>query len=310
MRALSVLTTFAFLFCFSGYAADLPVPEELIGSETVGIVSIDVASLKPDQIVKTLTAILGQPPEPNATKQFADFHKKFTSLGGQTVNVVLNVDKNVQAATAGDGAVLVIEKDDAAPADKITAFLAESVPGFKDHMAPECPKVVDDMLVWYNKGFKLPAADEKRAVKFTDAFFEIGDDQSISIVFVPDENLVNTAQASLKSAKPEDAEMANTLMKGKGLDVYTDFGIADKSVLKVLLLAADEKSAGALFKTADTVITEFKKSAPPAMKSMLDGLKTVQTDANVEISMGVQDLATVVKGFADVIGALVSPPGK
>ena len=285
------------LLSISLLASDLPVPETLIGKGTVGILNVDLSSLKSDQLLKTVAAVTGQPADPKGKEQLDAFQAQLKAAGVQSLNVIFNQGKKGHPETASDAVVLVVDAGEKPDAKKVAELIYTLAPPLKQSMDPDCPKDVDGKLVWHNKAFKLPEADDDTSQSFTNAFFEIADDQSISLVLVPDEAALATAEEALKTAKPEDKDVLTALMKNDGVCIFSDFGVADEPALKILVLAPDAQSAVSLNKAADAGIAALKKDAPPELKGVLDNLKAVHAGTNVELSLGVADISKAVKAL-------------
>jgi hypothetical protein len=291
------LGLFALLFCLSLAASDLPVPEELIGAQTVGIVTIDVKALKFDQIVKTITEKLGTAPDAVALAPAKDMLAKFAAAGGQSINIVLNAGKDTKAENAADGIALVVTPHEDGDADKLKEFLTAAAGPLMEQAAPGCPKKVGESLVWYNAKFKMPKANEDRAKSFAEAYSHLAKTATVSIVLVPDEEAVTKLEEGIKEAKPDEAETAKALLGASAYTIFTDLGAAAEPVLTVLVLAADADGAVALSKAADKALGDIKKDAPPPAVKFLSSLKTVQVGANVQMSIDLTALTEAIKGM-------------
>ena len=136
--------------CVSAWAVDLAVPEELVGNQTVGIVHVHLKAFKFDQIAKTLTDKLGEAPDPKAIAEVKDFVDKFKAAGGQGVSIIINADKNANAANASDGIVFLVTKGEDADNEKLAALFNGLMAALKDKMAPGCPKEIGSALVWHS----------------------------------------------------------------------------------------------------------------------------------------------------------------
>src|SRR5258708_20521561 len=97
--------------CLSNLAADLPVPEELIGKKTIAVASLDVENINKDQLSKTLKAALGDAFDPKSLEQLSDLQEKFKAAGGTTISFVYYMQKNTTAENAEKGEVLVVGKN-------------------------------------------------------------------------------------------------------------------------------------------------------------------------------------------------------
>lgn len=294
--------------CVSAWAVDLAVPEELVGNQTIGIVHVHLKAFKFDQIGKTLTDKLGEAPDPKAIAEVKDFVDKFKAAGGQGVSIIINADKNANAANASDGIVFLVTKGEDADNEKLAALFNGPMAAAKDKMAPGCPKEIGSSLVWHSAKYKLAKkGNEERAQAFSEAYSHLSKDASVSVVIVPDEDAVALAEASLKDAKPEEAAMMKALLGATGFCLFTDFGVAAEPALKVLVLAADADGAVVLDKSAKGLIGILKKEAPPPLQSVLKSLQTVQAGSNVQLSIDIGDLVKAIKAMAE---AFAAPPEK
>ena len=281
--------------CVAAYGADLHVPEEIIGAETVAVINLNVSALKPDQLVKTMTDIMGKAPEAAQADQLKDFVGKFTAAGGKTISLVANGSKDQNAVKNGDTAVMVIELAAGADVAKFTEFSNTALAFLKDGAAPECPKTVGGKLVWYSKNFKLPPQNKERADTFSVAHGEVAEDQLLCIVVVPDATTLDAAKGSVK---PEDAEVVAAILGGGGICLFSNFGVADAPTIKVLCLAADVKGAEAINKAIETGLATLKKDAPPQLKTLMDGLKLAQVGTNVQFTVSIVEWAKIAVELA------------
>lgn len=295
MRKFSILAVLAMVCTLSLSAAENPVPAELFGAQTVGVVNVNLAGLTKAQIDKTVTAILGQPTDPNALAAFGGFQDKFKAAGGLSLSVVINVEKDPKPENADKGIVLVIKKGEGANPKDLAELMASMDPKFKDDMAPDCPKEIKNSLVWYNKNFKLPEENEDRAKAFSAAFEEVSNNQAVTIVVVPDEDAVKTINANLK---PDQVELLSAILGGSGICLFTDFGIADAPNLKILIMAADVAGAEKLQKATEALLAAGSKDAPPPLKTLLDSLKGVQAGSNVQIAINIAEFGKAAKELA------------
>jgi hypothetical protein len=297
----------ALVLCYScvAIAADLHVPEEIIGTDTIAIVNLNVSSIKPEQVVKTMTDIMGKAPEQAMADQLKDFSTKFKDAGGKSISIVINGSKDLNAAKSGDTTVVVVELNEGADAAKLTEFVNANIPGVKEAVAADCPKNFNGKLVWYNKNFKLPTQNKDRAETFSVAHGEVAEDQLLSIVVVPDENAQDAVKANLK---PEEAEIARAILGGGGVCLFSNLGVADNPTIKVLVLAADAAGAESIRAAVDKLLKEAKNGAPPEFQKLLDGLKLDQAGTNVQFSIAVIEWAKVAKAIFEA-GA-TPPPAK
>src|SRR5690349_16194162 len=104
------------VFC---YGADLHVPNKLIGDDTVAIVNVNVDSFSRDNLFKTINAVSGQSPDPNASKQFDDLKAQISAAGAVSLSLVLSAKKGIELEKAGESAVFVIEKKEGGDNTKI-----------------------------------------------------------------------------------------------------------------------------------------------------------------------------------------------
>ncbi len=278
------------LYSCVALAADLHVPEDIIGAQTVAIVNLNVSSIKPDQLVKTMTDIMGKAPEAGQADQLKDFLGKFTGAGGKSISIVANGSKDTNAVKSGDTAVVVIELAEGADVAKFTEFANAALGFLKEGSAPECPKAFGNKMVYYSKNFKLPAKSKERADTFSVAHGEVAEDQLLSVVFVPDDSVTDTTKQNLK---PEDAEVVNAIIGGGGVCLFSNFGVSDAPTLKLLVLAADAKGAEAINKAVETGLAALKKDAPPQLKTLLDGLKLAQAGTNVQATINIIEWAKI-----------------
>lgn len=304
MKRISSLAVLAAAVCFAARAADLPVAEELIGEQTVAIVSVDIGKLSKDQISKTLAEMIGEAPPAKDLDPIAALQDQFKAAGGTTLNIVYHVDKDAKPETAGRGAVIVVGTTDDAKKDKLIELMNATDPSFKEKAAPECPKAVEGGLVWYQKDFKLPKADDARGEAFADAFKQVAKDQAVTFVVVPDEDLAKLASANMKA---EEAALLNAVLGGGGLCLFTDVGIAAKPQLRLVLLAEDADGAAEVHKAAEGLLAELKKDAPPPVKALLDTLKAAKAGDNVQISINLAEFAKAAKEMMALF-ALGEPP--
>lgn len=292
--------------CFSSWAVDLPVPEELVGAQTIGIAHVHLKALKFDQITKTLTEKLGAAPDVEGTAKMKEFVDKFVAAGGQGITILVNSSKDADPAKAADNVVFLVNKGEEANTEKIVELFAPLLAGAKDKLAPECPKEIGHTLAWYSAKYKAPKANEDRGAAFGTAYEHLAKDSTVSIVIVPDEEAVELAEKSLGDAKPEEAKMAKALLGATGFCIFTDFGVAADPALKVLVLAADADGAVVLDKAATGLINGFKKEAPPPLLPVLNSLVSAQVGANVQLSINISDL---VKAITALSGG-EAPPAK
>lgn len=276
--------------CVAAFGADLHVPEEIIGAETVAVINLNISSLKPDTLVKTMTDIMGKAPDAAQTEPMKAFVNKFKEAGGKTISLVANGSKDANAVKSGDTAVMVVELKEGADVAKFTEFSNTELAFLKDGAAAECPKNIGGKLVWYSKNFKLPAQNKERADTFSVAHGEVAEDQLLCIVVVPDATTLDTAKSSVK---PEDAEVVGAILGGGGICFFSNFGVADAPTLKVLCLAADVKGAEAINKAIETGLAGVKKDAPPQLKGLLDGLKLAQVGTNVQFTVNIIEWAKI-----------------
>lgn len=295
MKKMSIFAVLTMVCTFSLCAAENPVPDELYGAQTIGVVNVNLAGLNKAQIDKTLVSILGQPTDPNALAAFSAFQDKFKAAGGLSINVVINIDKDPKPENADKGIVLVVQKSETGNSKALAELMSSMDPKFKDEMAPGCPKDIDGSLVWHNKNFKLPKADDDRAEAFSGAFDEVSEDQAVTIVIVPDEDAVTTIN---KNLKPDQVELVKAILGGSGICLFTNFGIAEAPTLKTLIMAEDVKGAEKLNKATETLLAAASKDAPPPLKTLLDSLKAVQAGTNVQITINIAEFGKAVKELA------------
>ena len=270
--------------------ADLHVPEEVIGAETAMILNININKIKPDQLMKTMRDITGTPADDQVKAQVQQLTDAFKQLGGLSINVVFSVGKDAAKTNPADGAILVVEMKDGSAPDKFTEFVNQ-FPGVKDAVAAECPKAIGGKLVWYSKTAKLPAANAERAQAFTSAQYEVSDETSLSLIFVPGETTNDLAKTNLQG---ESAELAKAVAGGSGISLSSNFGVADAPTLKLLFMAADAGAAETIHKALTGMIASIKKDAPPEAKNLIDALKADQVGSNVQFSIGIVDWAKVL----------------
>jgi hypothetical protein len=305
MKRRALLVALVLSYSCIAMAADLHVPEEIIGTETIAIINLNVNSIKPDQVAKTMTDIMGKAPEQGMVDQLKDFSGKFKEAGGKSISVVINGSKDLNAAKSGDTTVIVLETNEGADAAKMTEFVNANIPGVKEQVAADCPKNFNGKLVWYNKNYKLPAQNKDRADSFSVAHGEVAEDQLLSVVVVPDENAQDQVKANLK---PEDAEIARAILGGGGVCLFSNLGVADNPTLKVLVLAADAAGAESIRNAVDKLLKEAKNGAPPEAQKLLDGLKLDQAGTNVQFSIALVEWAKVAKAIFE--SASAPPPAK
>jgi hypothetical protein len=289
---------FLTFICFCSFAADLPVPEELIGKQTIGIVQINTKDLNYDQLVKS--AEKAGPLPDNPLDMIKQTLEKFKEAGGLGISVLVHADKKTDPNNIHEGIVLVIKKTAEADVAKIEALLNEGEAPIKNVAATECPKKVGDSLVWYNAKFKLPAADAERAKEFKETYAEMGKDSSLSLVIVPDEDSKALVQSAIQDAKP-DVAIVKPLLSASSLCISTNLGIATEPSLKILIVSEDADGAGKLKTAAAAMLGELKKDAPPPAQPFLESLKVIQKDANVQLSIELSELSKVLK-------AMLEPP--
>ena len=297
----------ALILCYScvALAADLHVPEEIIGTETVAVLNLNVSSVKPDQVVKTMTDIMGKAPEQAMSDQLKDFTTKFKDAGGKSISIVINGSKDLNAAKSGDTTVVVVETAEGADVAKMTEFVNTNIPGVKDTVAADCPKNFNGKLVWYNKNYKLPTQNKDRAEAFSVAHGEVAEDQLLSLVVVPDENAQEAVKANLK---PEEAEIVRAILGGGGVCLFSNLGVSENPTIKVLVLAADAAGAESIRNAVDKLLKEAKNGAPPEFQKLLEGLKLDQAGTNVQFSIAVVEWAKVAKAIFEAASA--PPPAK
>jgi hypothetical protein len=243
-----------------------------------------------DQLFKSLKDSVGEEPPPDAVKQYDDYMAKFKAAGCTSMSVVVNMKKD--AKNPAEGVMLVVGMDEGADSAKAAEFVKTSIPDLAKDMHADCPKEIEGCLVWYEKSFTLPPASPERLEAFEYALSQVPDDQSISIMFVPDENVAAAATAGLKK---EEAELATALLGGSGICLFTNFGIAADPGVKLLVLTPDAGGADKLQKVAEAFIGEMKKSVPPPFTAALDSLKAVAAGSNVQLSLGLADWSKVLK---------------
>lgn len=282
------------VLCLSGFAFDLPVPEQLVGKQTVAIIHINVEAIKFDVLNKTVTDKAGADAA-KGLEQFKEVLEMYKGAGGADISIVVNADKKMDPANAGEGVVICVNKGEKADDAKLTALFE----GLKEKMAPGCPKKIGDSLVWHSAKYKLAKADEEKEKQFSDAYSHLAKDTTISVVFIPDDDAVELAEAQLKDSKKEDAEMMKALLTADAFCLTTDIGGAAAPSLKLLVVCADADEAKVVDKAANGLLAEVKKEAPPPAKALLDTLKLVTAGANVQLSIDLDEIAKAAKSLME-----------
>jgi len=299
MKKLCLVAMFLSLFCVMVKAADLPVPDDVISAQTIAIITVDVNELNKDQISKAVEGAIGAPPDPKSLDEMTSMQAKFKAAGGAGLSIVYHADKKIDPTTADKGVVMVVTLAEGGTKEKIVEFMNAANPTFKDTLSPDCPKEMDDCLVFYQKGFKLPAKHADTAEYFTHAFAQIGGKQAISVVIIANDDALKAAGENMK---PPDAEMLNALLGGGGICLYTDLGIAADPKLQVMILAPDADGATKVQKAAETAIGALKKDMPPAVTAFANSLTAVAAGTNVQISINIQAFA---KAAMELGGAML-----
>src|SRR5579862_361155 len=277
--------------------SDLPVPDELVGAQTVGILHVDMAAIKFDQVVKSVSEKMGTPaPDPKDTEQFKQMMDAFKAAGGAGLSLVVNTNKDLNPDNAGDGAVLVVSKGENGDDAELTELVNGLVGPQKDKLAADCPKKVGSSLVWYSAKFTLPKGDEAKAKAFTDAFTHLGTGSSVSLVIVPDEDTMKLAEKGLKDAPPEQAAMAKALLAATAYCVSTNLGAAEAPNLSLLVAAADDDGAGTIKNALDNAFAMAKKEVPP-LAAFVDSLKLSVAGSSVKLAIDLNELAKAAKAM-------------
>lgn len=285
-----------FLACVTARAFDMPVPEELIGAQTLGVLHVNLNALKVEQAVKSLKDF-GTAPDAQGVEGINAMLGQFKEAGGTGITVLFNAGKEADAANAGDGVVFVINKAEGASDEKLTGLLEAMGAPFKDKIAAGCPKKIGDCLVWHAAKFKLPKMNEDKANAFSEAYSHLAKDSSLSVVFVPDADALELAEAGMKNAKDEEKEMVKALFSATGYCLFSNFGASAEPSLKVLVLAADADGAAVLDKAATGLLAEGKKDAPPPVQKLLESFKLVLAGANVQLNVDLSELVGAVKAM-------------
>ena len=127
---------------------------------------------------------------------------------------------------------------------------------------------------------------------FEYACTQIPEEQALSVTIVPNEAVLATVLAQLKG---DDVQMANSLLGGKGLCLYTDFGVAAEPKVGLLVLTPSADDATKIQAVAEAGIAELKRQMPPAFSAGIDTLKAAAAGANVQVSTDISHWSAIIK---------------
>jgi len=275
--------------------AEIRVPSELISTQTAVIVDLNLNLMKRERLLKSFTDTLGEEPTAETQVQYDDFVTRFAEAGGATISVVMNMQKDQRELT--EGLMLVVGIKDGADAKKVTEFMYAFAPDMKYSAAPECPRTIAGNLVWHQKAYILPkpSAEQRKAFEF--AYTQLPAGQSFSAVLISDANAAENATSTLRT---DEADMVSALMLGRGICLFSNIGVSDQPVLKLLVLTPDAAGAAKNAKVATELIVEMKKKLPSPFERVLDYLKVSESGSNVQVSVSLPEWTKIAR---DVMAA-------
>jgi len=281
--------------------AELRVPADLISQQTAVVADLNFPSLKRERLLKSFTDTVGEAPAAETEVQYDDFITRFSEAGGETISIVWNLQKDQRDLT--EGLVLVVRMKDGADAKKVKEFLYAFAPDMKYSTAPECPTTVGRNLVWYQKAYILPKPSSERHKAFESAYTQLPAGQSFSVVLISDENAKEQATNTLRT---DEAEMVGALMS-RGICLFSNVGVEEHPMLKMLVLTPDAAGATKLEKVATELIVEMKKKLPSPFERVLDYLKVSEAGSNVQVSMALPEWSKVARDVMAATAAAAVP---